>query len=218
MLVFLLWFAIVISILMLIIFFLNIEVEVNKLIIKYNDNNFENNFEFVINIKGYLFNFIKIFNIKIDKKKVEKYIRRKSINRLYRKILENKKFDTKIIDITKKYIKEYKIEYNKNPIKIEKVNFNMEIGLINIEMTSYVTALLSIILSIPIAFLEETEYKYKIYSKYEQNKIVNINILFESIFTINLKHIISIILKIKIRRVKKNGRTSYRRFNEYSYE
>lgn len=218
MLVFLLWIAIVSIILILIIFFLNIRVEVDKLIVKYNDINVDNDFEFSINIKGYLFNFIKIFNMKIDRKKIEKYLRKKSINKLYRKILTNKKFDTKVIDTAKKYIKKYKNEYNKQLIKIEKINLNMEIGFINIETTSYITALLSIVLAIPMIVLEDENYKYKICSRYEQNKLININLLFESIITINLKHIINIILKIIIGRVKKNGRSSYRRVNEYSYE
>lgn len=222
MLVFLSWFAIVISILILIaillILFLNIKIEINKLVIKYSDINYDNTLEFIINIKGYLFNFIKIFNIKIDKEKVEKYFKKKSIIKLYRKILINEKFDIKIIDTAKKYIKKYKIEYNKQPIKVEKVNLNMEIGLINIETTSYLIALISIVLSIPIAFLGDEKYKYKIYSRYEQNNFININVLFESIITINLKHIINIILKIIVGRVKKNGGTSYRRTNEYSYE
>lgn len=222
MLVFLSWFAIVISILILIaillILFLNIKIEINELVIKYSDINYDNTLEFIINIKGYLFNFIKIFNIKIDKEKVEKYFKKKNIIKLYRKILINKKFDIKIIDIAKKYIKKYKIEYNKQPIKVEKVNLNMEIGLINIETTSYLIALISTVLSIPIVFLGDEKYKYKIYSVYEQNNFINVNVLFESIITINLKHIINIILKIIIGRVKKNGRTSYRRTNEYCYE
>lgn len=222
MLVFLLWTVIIIITLILIIsfiiFFSNIRIEIEELKINYKDRGENNKIEFSIIIKTYLFNFIKISNIKINKEKIEKCLKQLERINIYEKILKNKKFDKKVIHTAQDYVKKYKNEYNKSPISFKQMDLNLEIGLINIETTAKIASFLSIILAIPLPFLEDAYYKYNIISKHDENSIININLSLESIIEMNLKHIIIILVKMMIGRVKEDARTSNRRFNEYSYE
>lgn len=222
MLVFLFWLSItfitLISTIILTIFLLKIKIEIKELNIKYKENNKNNKIEFYIQIKGYIFKFIKIFSIKINNNKAKKYLKKIKKLGIYEKILKRKTFNKKSLKKMQNFYRTYKNKYQKNPITIEKINLNAEIGLINLETTSAIIATLGTVLAIPLIFLKKEDYKYKICANYEENKIINVNLFFQSIITINLKHIIIIALKMKKRGVDKNGRTSNTRFNEHCYE
>ncbi len=198
MLVFLFWLSIIfIMLILLIIFLLKIEIEIKKLNIKYKENNENNKIEFDIQIKGYIFKFLKIFNIKINNSKAKKYLKKFQNLKIYEKILMRKTFNKKSLKTMQNFSRIYKTEYKKSPIKIEKTNLNVELGLINLETTSAIIAILGTVLAIPLIFLKKEDYQYKIYANYEEKQIININLIFQSIITINLKHIIIIALKMK---------------------
>lgn len=198
MLVFLFWLSIIfIMLILLIIFLLKIEIEIKKLNIKYKENNENNKIEFDIQIKGYIFKFLKIFSIKINNSKAKKYLKKIQNLKIYEKILMRKTFNGKLLKVIQNFSRIYKTEYQKSPIKIEKTNLNAELGLINLETTSAIIAILGTVLAIPLIFLKKEDYQYKIYANYEEKQIININLIFQSIITINLKHIIIIALKMK---------------------
>lgn len=221
MLVFLLWTVIVIItfilIVSLIIFFANIRIEINSLEITYGNN--ENpKFDFDILLKTYLFKFIKISEVKIDKDKIKRYLKKIEYTKVYRKILENRRIDSDIIKTARKYIKIYKKQFNKSPIFLERMDLDMEFGVIDEKVTTYIASLLSIILGILLVDFEGEYYKFNIRGKCKNNRLINIKLVLESIITINMKHIIIILLKMILKGVKENDRTSYRGLNEYSYE
>ena len=221
MLVFLLWTVIVvisfILIVSLIIFFSNIRIEINSLEITYGNN--ENpKFDFDILLKTYLFNFIKSSEVKIDKDKIKRYLKKIEYTKVYRKILENRRIDSDIIKTARKYIKIYKKQFSKSPIVLERMDLDLEFGVIDEKVTTYIASLLSIILGILLVDFEGEYYKFNIRGKCKNNRLINIKLVLESIITINMKHIIIILLKMILKGVKENDRTSYRGLNEYSYE
>ena len=221
MLVFLLWTVIVIItfilIVSLIIFFANIRIEINSLEITYG-NNEDPKFDFDILLKTYLFKFIKISEVKIDKDKIKRYLKKIEYTKVYRKILENRRIDSDIIKTARKYIKIYKKQFNKSPIVLERMDLDLEFGVIDEKVTTYIASLLSIILGILLVDFEGEYYKFNIRGKCKNNRLINIKLVLESIITINMKHIIIILLKMILKGVKENDRTSYRGLNEYSYE
>lgn len=221
MLVFLLWTVIVIItfilIVSLIIFFANIRIEINSLEITYG-NNEDPKFDFDILLKTYLFKFIKISEVKIDKDKIKRYLKKIEYTKVYRKILENRRIDSDIIKTARKYIKIYKKQFNKSPIVLERMDLDLEFGVIDEKVTTYIASLLSIILGILLVDFKGEYYKFNIRGKCKNNRLINIKLVLESIITINMKHIIIILLKMILKGVKENDRTSYRGLNEYSYE
>lgn len=221
MLVFLLWTVIVIItfilIVSLIIFFANIRIEINSLEITYG-NNEDPKFDFDILLKTYLFKFIKISEVKIDKDKIKQYLKKIEYTKVYRKILENRRIDSDIIKTARKYIKIYKKQFNKSPIVLERMDLDLEFGVIDEKVTTYIASLLSIILGILLVDFKGEYYKFNIRGKCKNNRLINIKLVLESIITINMKHIIIILLKMILKGVKENDRTSYRGLNEYSYE
>ena len=221
MLVFLLWTVIVIItfilIVSLIIFFANIRIEINSLEITYG-NNEDPKFDFDILLKTYLFKFIKISEVKIDKDKIKQYLKKIEYTKVYRKILENRRIDSDIIKTARKYIKIYKKQFNKSPIVLERMDLDLEFGVIDEKVTTYIASLLSIILGILLVDFKGEYYKFNIRGKCKNNRLINIKLVLESIIAINMKHIIIILLKMILKGVKENDRTSYRGLNEYSYE
>ena len=221
MLVFLLWTVIVIItfilIVSLIIFFANIRIEINSLEITYG-NNEDSKFDFDILLKTYLVKFIKISEVKIDKDKIKRYLKKIEYTKVYRKILENRRIDSDIIKTARKYIKIYKKQFNKSPIVLERMDLDLEFGVIDEKVTTYIASLLSIILGILLVDFKGEYYKFNIRGKCKNNRLINIKLVLESIITINMKHIIIILLKMILKGVKENDRTSYRGLNEYSYE
>lgn len=221
MLVFLLWTVIVIItfilIVSLIIFFSNIRIEINSLEITYG-NNEDSKFDFDILLKTYLVKFIKISEVKIDKDKIKRYLKKIEYTKVYRKILENRRIDSDIIKTARKYIKIYKKQFNKSPIVLERMDLDLEFGVIDEKVTTYIASLLSIILGILLVDFKGEYYKFNIRGKCKNNRLINIKLVLESIITINMKHIIIILLKMILKGVKENDRTSYRGLNEYSYE
>ena len=217
MLVFLFWFLIILILIpSIILFLLEIKIQINELKIKYED--IENKeIKLDIQLKGYILKKIRIFNVSIDNKKINKYFKKIDISKIYEKLLNAKKDDLKVSEIIKVFWEVQEEAYKKKSIKIEKTNLNIELGVLNIPITTAIVTTLGTVLAIPIVFLKE-DYKYKISANYKDNKIVHVNLDFKSIITINLKHIINRILKIKKRGVDNNGRTSNTRFNEHCYE
>ena len=138
--------------------------------------------------------------------------------KIYRKILENRKLDSDLVKTAKKYIKMYKKQFKKSPVVLEKIDLEVELGVINEAVTTYIVSLLSIILGNLLVDFKGEYYKFNISGKSTNNIIINIKLLLKSIITVNMKHIIIILVKMIVEGVKKNDRTSYRGINEYSYE
>lgn len=217
MLVFLFWFLIILILIpSIILFLLEIKIQINELKIKYEDKE-KKEIKLDIQIKGYILKKIRIFNVPINNKKMNKYLKKINISKIYEKLLSAKKKDMKFSEIIKVFWEVQAEAYKKKSIKIEKTNLNIELGILNIPLTTAIITTLGTVLAIPIVFLKE-DYKYRICANYEENKIININLFLKSIITINLKHIIIRVFKMKKRRVDKNGRASNTRFNEYCYE
>ena len=217
MLVFLFWFlTILILIPSIILFLLEIKLEINKLKIKYEDRE-NKEIKLDIQIKGYILKKIRIFNLPINNKKMDKYLKKIDISKIYEKLLNAKNNDLKVSEIIKVFWEVQEEAYKKKSIKIERTNLNIELGILNIPITTAIVTTLGTVLAMPIVFLKE-DYKYRICANYEENKIININLSLKSIITINMKHIINIAFKMKKRGVDNNGRTSNTRFDEHCYE
>ena len=84
----------------------------------------------------YLFNFIKSSEVKIDKDKIKRYLKKIEYTKVYRKILENRRIDSDIIKTARKYIKIYKKQFSKSPIVLERMDLDLEFGVIDEKVTS----------------------------------------------------------------------------------
>lgn len=124
--------------------------------------------------------------------------------------------------------KKIRDEFKKISIVLEKLDLNINVGLEDCIITSYLVGIIAIVISnilphVVAKKLKEAEiserYKYEIVPIYENKKLYKINL--NCIITAKMVHIIYIIFLIKKekkRRSDKNERTSNRKPYEYSYE
>lgn len=182
------------------------------------DGNFIKKLEFIkeihIYFQLYFLNKIKIVQIEMDKDKLMNLpiskIREK-VEKIDVKELKNDEWEKREI---KKAIKALKLN-------LEKLKLNMSIGTEDVLLTTAVVTIIStgIALVLPhiIKKYKDGRYYYKVTPIYmNQNKI---KLDFKCIICTKLVHIIYVIyILIKMRRVKKNERTSNRRSYDYSYE
>lgn len=193
----------IIFFLLLLIFFSTLKIKIKE--VKINTDN---------NIKIYdidfCFYFFKImyFKINVNNKKRKK---NKFKSKLLEKILNvEEDFDKwrvkKIIGIIKS-------------IKIERINLNIDFGLEDVIVTSFITAFISSILGILLANkiqkYKKENVKYKVVPFYINRNFLNLEL--NCIIFTKVVHIIHMIIKQKRRSEEKNGRTSNRKFNVNSY-
>ena len=161
-------------------------------------------------IELYFLNKIRFLKFKLDSKKIRKIYRKNNLKQInIRNIKKYTPFTKDIINLF----------YNLN-FKIVKLRFKLNIGTINIHLTTILILIISNI--IPVILYKnadnKSEIKYIINPIYKDKNISDISL--DCIINIEIVHIIYILIKIlKIkRRVVKDVRTSDRRSYEYSYE
>lgn len=170
------------------------------------------------NIKAYIqlyfLNKIKIAQIEISKDKLKKIPInkiKKELNKMDIQEIKNDKFEKQEIKRALKALN----------IKLEKLKLQMNIGTEDVLLTTVIVAILSagigLLLPHIIKTYEEDKYYYEIIPSYNNTNEIKLN--FECIIYTKMVHIIYVIyILIKMRRVKKNERTSNRRTYDYSYE
>ena len=184
----------------------SIKFKITKLYISNVSKKF--NIFFTGKIGIFLFNNIKLFEIKIDDKKIKNLYKSGKIN--FKKIRSNKNLSKDFLN----YIKN-------NLIKLEKFNLNGDFGLKDAAYTAYlylfISSIISIIISRKIYKFNIKKYNYNLKPVFLNQNIVNLE--FNCIISIKIVHIINIVLRnFKKERVNKYERTSNRGNYAYSNE
>ena len=224
MLVFLFYFACIIISIIIIIAIMTmlstLELKIDNLNIN-SQNKEQNNKKIILSISLTLFN-ICWFKVKINKKKLASlYVKQKiQLDKkqiTLKKVLKGLEKDVKNKMILKA-IKSIKIN-------LKKLKLDVRIATDDYILTSYIVAIISIIISNTLPHVVDTKkksikqiqknYKYCITPIYNNKKIYNIKL--DCIIATKIGHIIHIIYLIK-RSSDKNERTSNRKSYEYSYE
>lgn len=195
--------SLLISILFFIICLSNLEIEVEKF--NYNRTKNKEIKDYLIYIRLKLLKKITWFKLIIDDDKVSKLRKSKIIKTeiLKRILLKNEK---KIFTI--KNIK------HMQQFEINRFNLKMKIDVIDVMITSFVVAIISIIVSIILAKgiknYDSKKYRFKITPIFKENMQINISL--NCIFSVKMVHIINILYMLfKKRSVEYDERTSNRR-------
>lgn len=160
---------------------------------------------FCIKVRIYIFNKIKFLEIKLDNQKLKKIYSKQKVE----------KIDTK--KMMKRLPKSNKEKLNfLKKINLQKLDLNLEIGTIDIMLTTSIIPILSSFLSYFLVKAGNRNCKYRIMPIYVERFVYKIDL--NCIFSLKMIHIINIMWLILRKRDDKNGRTSNRRFNAYSYE
>ena len=174
------------------------------------------------------FDNIKIVNNKIIEGKIKlvlKFLKIFSyfeLDLLESKFFKNKmKLDNIQKNLTKEKMSKYKIETKEflNVTDVEELYIKIDLQGENIILLSFVTVILSTILSVIMAKnnLSKEFGKYKVNLNYNLKPMYELNI--SSVFNIKFIHIISIMCEnLRKRRVKENANKSYRRSYGHNYE
>lgn len=190
-----------------------------------NINKEKNNKNFFIVVSFVILN-LTWLKIKIHKNLIAKeYVKGKL------KVEENNiKMGKEAEKVAKIFLDNKKIrdEFKKISIVLEKLDLNINVGLEDCIITSYLVGIIAVVISnilphVVAKKLKKAEiserYKYEIVPIYENKNLYKINL--NCIITAKMVHIIYIIFLIKKekkRRSDKNERTSNRKPYEYSYE
>lgn len=174
------------------------------------------------------FDNIKIVNNKIMEGKIKlvlKFLKIFSyfeLDLLESKFFKNKmKLDNIQKNLTKEKMSKYKIETKEflNVTDVEELYIKIDLQGENIILLSFVTVILSTILSVIMSKnnLSKEFGKYKVNLNYNLKPMYELNI--SSVFNIKFIHIISIMCEnLRKRRVKENANKSYRRSYGHNYE
>lgn len=174
------------------------------------------------------FDNIKIVNNKIIEGKIKLVLKFLKIFSYFElDLLESKFFKNKMkLDniqkkLTKEKMSKYKIETKEflNVTDVEELYIKIDLQGENIILLSFVTVILSTILSVIMAKnnLSKEFGKYKVNLNYNLKHMYELNI--SSVFNIKFIHIISIMCEnLRKRRVKENANKSYRRSYGHNYE
>lgn len=174
------------------------------------------------------FDNIKIVNNKIIEGKIKLVLKFLKIFSYFElDLLESKFFKNKMkLDniqkkLTKEKMSKYKIETKEflNVTDVEELYIKIDLQGENIILLSFVTVILSTILSVIMAKnnLSKEFGKYKVNLNYNLKPMYELNI--SSVFNIKFIHIISIMCEnLRKRRVKENANKSYRRSYGHNYE
>lgn len=182
---------------------------------KFKISNYNNcgkpKFDYKIFFELFFLNKLKIFSLKIDKKILDK------IN--VQQKMKNVDFKQVKTDMPSK--KEIKQLIKKLKIDIEKLNIKLEIGTIDVILTSAIVTILASAIGIGLARIikeyNKDKYNYEIYPVYQNLNLIKLDL--NCIIKVKMVHIIFVIyLLLKKRRVEKHERTSNRRTYDYSYE
>lgn len=198
---------IIISILFLIFITSTLKIKIENLQI----GNYKNNREYRAFLQLYFLNKIKIFSIRINNERIRKMYSSKQIEKIdFNKIKENIPINRETLSI----IKELKLE-------IEKLDLEINIGIEDAVLTSYLVAVIASLISILLPHFVKSRNNKKI--KYVVEPIYNktkFNMYLDSIISIKIVHIIYIIYQLvkKGKERKNNERTSNRRAYAYSHE
>lgn len=209
----LVFFIIILSIIVINLIIILSTLRLNILNININNINKQEKLHYEIKMKVqlYFLNKIKIASIYLDNKKIKKYKIFKKMQQIDMKQVEKIALDYKEII---KIIKDIRI-------KLRTLDLKLQIGTIDVIITSIVVAFISAIIGIILPHIVKnnkmTNYKYKIEPIYNMENMVKMNI--NCIIEIKVVHIIYVIYNLlKRKRVDKNERTSNRRAYDYSYE
>lgn len=198
--VILLFFLFIVAVFLIGIFFSKISVQLETM--QELDKN-KKLFNYTITVRVYWFHIIKISKITTNNKKLKQNSKKNNKTRF--------KIDREIIKIIKKY----------EP-KIEKLNLQIKIDTQNVILTSFITVLLSIIISNIFTkfsnLINKQQCKYFIQPLYNSEDSIELKL--NCIITSNFVHIIIIAYKLfmKVRNEKNERRTSNRRAYGYSNE
>ena len=174
------------------------------------------------------FDNIKIVNNKIIEGKIKLVLKFLKIFSYFElELLESKFFKNKMKldniqkNLTKEKMSKYKIETKEflNVTDVEELYIKIDLQGENIILLSFVTVILSTILSVIMAKnnLSKEFGKYKVNLNYNLKPMYELNI--SSVFNIKFIHIISIMCEnLRKRRVKENANKSYRRSYGHNYE
>lgn len=201
----LLGFIIIIALIVYILLLSSIKVKITKLHIFYNKKKL--NITFVSKLGLYIFNKVKLFQITINDEKIKDLYKSGKID--VNKIKDNKEFNKLMLKLLKN------IDF-----KIEELKLKGYVGTENAAVTpfisSFINAVIPIIISNKINVYKKENYNYKMDTVYINQNIVNLD--FNCIISIKIVHIINILINLKKGRVNKNERTSNRRTYAYSHE
>ncbi len=209
----LVFFIIILSIIVINLIIILSTLRLNILDININNINKQKKMHYEIKIKVqlYFLNKIKIASIYLDNSKIKKYNILKNIKQINIKQVEKFALDYKeILGIIKTL-----------QIKLKNLDLVLQIGTIDVIITSIIVGFISAIIGIILPHIVESKKvsncKYKIEPLYHMQNVIKMNL--NCIIEIKVVHIIYIIYNLlKRKRVDKNERTSNRRSYDYSYE
>lgn len=187
----------VILIIMLLVSDLKINIKDFKFEGELNHKKYELSYD--ISFGLYLFGKLPYTIIRLDDKKLKKLGR-----------MQKNKPNRNVKNLIKKLVPE-----------INKLNLDINIGIEDAMVNSFVVFLISTVISILlpkfVKYKNRKNIKYRVTPLYNEKNMISI--CFDSIICIKMVHIISIIYTVLMkRRVDKNGRTSNRRTYAYSHE
>ena len=168
-------------------------------------------YDFKIFLELFFLNKLKIFSLKIDKKQIKKINLQQKMKNVDFNKLKTKAPSKEEIN---KLIKKLKIN-------VAKLNFRLEIGTMDVILTSAIITFLASAIGIGLARVikeySKEKYQYEIIPVYQNKNQIKLDL--NCIIKVKIVHIISVIyLLVKKGRVEKNERTSNRRSYDYSYE
>ena len=168
--------------------------------------NYKNNKKYKIYIQLYFLNKVKVFSFKIDSNKLNKISKSSRLKNIDYKKIKNR-FPSRSYVIKGLKILNF---------KIDKFSLNVQIGLDEADITSYIVATTASLIGIVIPrFVDnKNSIEYNIIPIYNQN---NLNIFFESIFSIKIVNTLNTLIYLNKKGRDKNGRTSNRRTYGYSH-
>lgn len=190
----------ILTIILLLIIFFRFEIHIKKF--KYSSETKEISPDTIIIINFYIFYFIKIFRIKINRDKIVKFIKKQNLNVDFK---EMKKINNK-----------FNIKYIIKIFEVKKINLLINFGTKDALLTSIIVPIFSTIISMIYYKINEKDSYFKINPLYIDKNIFEIKL--KCIISIKVVHIIYIICKIIRKRVDKNERASNRRAYAYSNE
>ena len=201
--IFFIAFLLIISIISLLVFFIEIKVETENFEIRIKNKNFDINKNGIVIIKFNVLNKINLFKIKTNIDKFQLPESKNKYDKIKKHVVKND--NIKIKDIQKKL-----------KLKYENIKLNIEIGEENAAITAILTGVISSIVSVIIGkyFSDIKEIKWNVEPLY------NINVLklsLNCIINIKLIHIINTIIMMR-KKGDKNARTSNRKNLKYIYE
>lgn len=193
----------IITILLLI--FSNIRINIKKCYISNIERNKHKKLEkeIVVYLELYLLGIIKIAKLRITKSMIQKLRITKDIKSLEKDVKIIKKVHP--IDIIKKL-----------KVKIKRAYLNLEIGIDDVIITSYIVFVISSLMGILFGKLGPKKTQFRIMPLYNFGKSIKFNL--NCIIDVKIVHIIYVIYILLRKRRNNNERTSNRRPYDYSYE